>query len=334
MNKIKNPADDPTFPNPEPGLGWPWTFKHAPDISYPDDWPTISIITPNFNNAKFLEETIRSVLLQAYPKLEYIIIDGGSTDGSVEIIKKYEPWISQWVSEKDEGQSHAINKGYNMATGDWLAFLNSDDIYYPFALIEVARFLQKHPKTEWIAADPRVFDDAGNELNIKKPDLADLDRPEKWLTYEVHIPQHSSFIHKCCLDKYSDLDERFQYVFDLEYFMRLGAAHLTPVYLPEVIAGFRIHTTSKTSESRLPFLQEQEQLIDHYAPLMDSETVAATRQKLSAMIADYFVYESNEVATGPGGYHKAFQYLNAAVAKDWRVVKKRAFWGALKNLMF
>src|SRR5262249_19241824 len=99
--------------------------------------------TPSFNQGQFLEETIRSVLLQGYPNLEYLIIDGGSTDRSVEIIKKYEPWLAYWVSEPDRGQSHAINKGFKRATGEILAWLNSDDIYLPCTLIKVCRVFLK-----------------------------------------------------------------------------------------------------------------------------------------------------------------------------------------------
>ena len=117
--------------------GWPWI--EASD-SLPDkmpngsDWPRISIVTPSYNQGKFLEETIRSVFLQGYPNLEYIIIDGGSTDNSIEIIKKYEPWLTYWVSEKDRGQSHAINKGFEHATGEIYGWLNSDDYFLPRAL--------------------------------------------------------------------------------------------------------------------------------------------------------------------------------------------------------
>jgi len=117
------------LPPAAPGrTGWPWTEETDPAIyAGREDWPRISIVTPSFNQAQYLEETIRSVLLQNYPNLQYLVMDGGSTDGSVEIIKKYSPWIDHWVSEKDRGQSHAINKGLERCDGEWFNWINSDD---------------------------------------------------------------------------------------------------------------------------------------------------------------------------------------------------------------
>ncbi|WP_221452718.1 glycosyltransferase family 2 protein [Mucilaginibacter sp. FT3.2] len=115
---------------PPDKTGWPWTEESSPIIYNPNiTWPRLTIITPSFNQDKFLEQTIRSVLLQNYPNLEYVVIDGGSTDGSKKIIEKYAPWISYWQSEKDNGQSHAINLGFSLASGSYMAWINSDDYY-------------------------------------------------------------------------------------------------------------------------------------------------------------------------------------------------------------
>ncbi|WP_461485736.1 glycosyltransferase family 2 protein, partial [Pedobacter sp.] len=118
---------------------WPYSNPVDPEIyKGRTDWPKISIVTPSYNQGQYIEETILSILNQNYPNLEYIIIDGGSTDHTVEIIKKYEDRITYWVSEKDNGQSHAINKGFEKATGEIFAYLNSDDCYYPNTFWEIA----------------------------------------------------------------------------------------------------------------------------------------------------------------------------------------------------
>jgi hypothetical protein len=122
------------LPPPPPGRsGWPWDHPHPP-VPSTSSGPRITLVTPSYNQGPFIEETIRSVLLQGYSDLEYIVIDGGSTDGTVDILKKYSPWISHWVSERDRGQSDAINKGLARATGDWFNWINSDDYLLPGAL--------------------------------------------------------------------------------------------------------------------------------------------------------------------------------------------------------
>lgn len=136
-------AVDSTFPAPLLAKnGWPWeapVLHEGHSLGDKHPYPKISIITPSLNQGDFIEECIRSVLLQQYPNLEYIIIDGGSQDNTVNIIKKYEPWIDYWVSEEDSGQSQAINKGMKIATGDIVAWLNSDDMYFPGVFFEIAR---------------------------------------------------------------------------------------------------------------------------------------------------------------------------------------------------
>jgi len=135
-------------PPPAGKTGWPWTEAAPPGPELTpagQPWPRVSIVTPSYNQGRFIEETIRSVLLQGYADLEYIIVDGGSTDDSAAVIRKYQGWLSYWVSEKDRGQSHAINKGFARATGEVFGWLNSDDYYLPGALHALMRFREQRP---------------------------------------------------------------------------------------------------------------------------------------------------------------------------------------------
>jgi glycosyltransferase involved in cell wall biosynthesis len=130
-------------------------------------WPKISIVTPSYNQGKYIEETIRSVIMQGYPNLEYIVIDGGSTDNTVEIIKKYQNNISYWVSEKDKGQTHAINKGFEKATGDIVAYLNSDDVYMPYSFSVVADIMTRWD-ISWLAGVRSHLNPSGSITTVKK----------------------------------------------------------------------------------------------------------------------------------------------------------------------
>jgi cellulose synthase/poly-beta-1,6-N-acetylglucosamine synthase-like glycosyltransferase len=163
------------LPPPPPGkTGWPWTEETDPGLFSPDtEWPKISIVTPSYNQGEFIEKTIRSILLQDYPNLEYFIVDGGSSDNSVETIYKYSKWISQWGSEPDKGQSDALNKGFTFASGDFLGWINSDDFLLPGALFKLADSIKSNPDISiWVGeADKRT---AKGELiyTCKVPELS------------------------------------------------------------------------------------------------------------------------------------------------------------------
>src|SRR5678816_3341009 len=168
------------LPRPGPGRsGWPWT--EAPPPLPPtgpngQPWPRISIVTPSFNQAQYLEETIRSVLLQGYPNLEYFVYDGGSTDGSVEILRRYEPFLQGWVSERDKGQSDAINKGFARCTGEVVNWLCSDDILLPGALLHVGQaFVERRDIDVVAAAATYHFDDGSEPDFVRGPKPDDLD---------------------------------------------------------------------------------------------------------------------------------------------------------------
>lgn len=203
--------------------------------------PLVSIITPSFNQAKYLEQTIQSVLSQDYLNIEYIVIDGGSTDGSVEVIKKYQDKISYWVSEQDAGQTEAINKGFAKAKGEILAWINSDDFYNPNAVSEAIKYLAENPNVAMLYADCNFIDENGNvigKFNAKQTDYKLLRKGY------VHIPQQTMFFRA----KYwTPLDPSFYFAMDYDLWTRI-AKQAEIKYIPgKVWANFRIHTSSKTN---------------------------------------------------------------------------------------
>jgi glycosyltransferase involved in cell wall biosynthesis len=149
-------------PSPKGRTRWPWTEKSSPLSAAMLDgsaWPRISIVTPSYNQGQFLEETIRSFLLQNYPNYEYFVMDGGSQDQSVGIIKKYQSRISYWVSQPDHGQAGAIEKGFALSSGDILAYINSDDFYIPNAFAPIANAFQRHRDVDWLIGQSIVVDE-------------------------------------------------------------------------------------------------------------------------------------------------------------------------------
>ena len=154
------------------------------------DVPLVSIITPSYNQARYIEATMQSVFMHDYPRIEYIIVDGGSTDGTVDIIRKYENKLAWWVSEKDKGQTDAINKGFARATGDILAWINSDDTYEPGAVSAAVQFLQEHPKVGMVYGDCNFINESGKVIG--KFNAAQTDHRLIRQGY-VHIPQQTMF---------------------------------------------------------------------------------------------------------------------------------------------
>lgn len=204
--------------------------------------PLVSIVTPSFNQADFLEATIQSVLGQGYPNIQYIVIDGGSTDGSADIIKRYARQLDYWQSQPDAGQTDAINQGFAQSRGKYMAWLNADDVYLPHAVEEAVTFLEEHPElgmvygdTDFINAEGRVI----GRFPARQTDFAKLMRGY------VHVPQQAAFWRADLWQQVGPLDPSFYFAMDYDLWLRL-AKRSTLRYHPRVWAQFRLHAASKT----------------------------------------------------------------------------------------
>jgi glycosyltransferase involved in cell wall biosynthesis len=220
--------------------------------------PRITIITPSFNQAAFLERTILSVLDQDYPNLEYIIIDGGSSDGSVDIIRKYQAHLAYWVSEPDYGQTHAINKGLERATGDWVGWQNSDDIFYPGAFMYVAQAAIRSPKTELIVGDINLIDEKDwviREMRYVRPTYESL------LAEGMVLTNQAAFWRRSLHDRIGWLNESLHYGFDYEWFLRVLRETDQAVHVPQCLGALRYHDATKTSRSQELFDEEYRSIL-------------------------------------------------------------------------
>jgi len=217
--------------------------------------PSISVITPSYNQGRFIEETVQSVLSQDVPALEYMVIDGGSTDETVKILKRYGSRI-RWVSEKDNGQADAINKGIKTTRGEIVGYLNSDDIYYPGALNAVLAFFKKHPEVDVVYGDANHIGLDGTVIEPYYTEDWDYDRFKE----VCFLCQPSVFFKRRLIKEAGLFDSSLQYCMDYEYWLRLGA--ITPfARLNKKLAGSRMYGENKTLGSRVAVHQEMNDML-------------------------------------------------------------------------
>ncbi len=257
---------------------WPWgpDFPPKAEMTRPMTlWPRVSIITPSFNQASYIEETIRSVLLQGYPDLEYIVIDGGSKDGTVDIIRKYQQWISHWVSESDKGQTDAINKGFRASSGEIIAWQNSDDTYEPNAIFNAVNFLIEHPETDVVYSDCHLIDK--NSLVIGHLPSKEYSLSNCLLGHIV--PNQTAFIRRRAWEAVGGVDQNLHFAIEEDFWLKLGIkAKLTQ--LPGTWANHRKYVGTKTVSQASQFYNEHLKVLDRFfsIPTLESTVVDLKKQ--------------------------------------------------------
>jgi len=248
---------------------WPW--QKSPCLSAQNSsLPKITIVTPSYNQGEFLEETIRSVLMQGYPNLEYIIMDGGSTDNSVAIIKKYEDQISYWVSEKDNGQADAIYRGFERASGDIIGWLNSDDVLLPNALMEFGRFFSEHENADLVVGGCVLIDEKSNVLSGARGfpyfNMGAKLTFSKLLWIGAKFNQPATLWKRKAFFDVGGFDRSLHFCFDFDMFLRLTKVK-SGYRLKKPVAAFRLHGASKTGTQQDICNRENQLLFKRYGRL-------------------------------------------------------------------
>lgn len=277
----------------------------------------LSIVTPSYNQGEFLEATMLSVLNQNYPDLEYLVVDGGSKDNSIETIKRYETRLANWVSEPDRGQVHAINKGLAKATGDIVAYLNSDDVYLPGAFTAVVAYFRAHPDCQWLCGDTILFGDGHQTelIRARVPKSA-----AHCLSWAYKAPQPAMFWKRELLN--TGFDEQWRYCFDHDLYVRLLLDGYQCHYLPLPLAAYRLHGSSKTVAESGGFDQEFDAIAEHY----EARLHGADRRW---SVATRFLRRSYELSQ-VGKTREARAWLLKALLKHPEGLRHRPFWGCLR----
>jgi len=292
------------LPAPPRGkAGWPWTEEspQLPDI-LPDGkpWPKISIVTPNYDYAQFIEETIRSVLLQGYPDLEYIIIDDGSTDNSIEIIKKYSKWLVHWEKQENRGQGYAINKGFKVASADLFAWINSDDIYEKSALSKIAPEFSVYPEADIISGRCRLWAGKQNDSIIGPSPLRSYEDflciGSNWIKGKS-IVQPEAFFRRRAYELAGGVPEDLHCVLDVALWMCMARRGCRFHSFNEHLANLRLHEKQKGADSYVVFaelcrvawhnLRRDWNLFGEKAPLIADDIFYALEQLHTDCLINY-----------------------------------------------
>ena len=290
-------------------------------------WPIVSVVTPSYNQAPFLEETLRSVLDQDYPELEYLVVDDGSTDGSVEIIRRYEDRLAWWTAQENAGQPAAINRGMARARGEYLAYLNSDDTLLPGAISRMVAELEADPTLLFVYGDSVLTDEASQETGLLE--ARPLDMAAMVRACDCHIPQPSSLWRRRAWELAGPFNEGGYYFFDWEFFLKAsGFGPGKRISVP--LSTYRLHPESKSIAAPLPKAREYVRLADEVfvSPSFPEYLSGAVRQGRSSAYlraGDYF-YWALELGL-------ARRYLFRGLALYPRNTSRRSLGLAAKSLL-
>ncbi len=277
----------------------------------------ISIITPSYNQADFLEQTILSVLDQDYSQIEYMIVDGASSDGSVGIIEKYSERLAWWVSEADSGQACAINKGFARAGGEIIAWLNSDDYYLPNTISTVMQLFAKNPEAGIIYGDVLSVDGAGNPINVQRFQSYTLD---DLMALKI-ISQPAVFMRRSVLEEAGYLDDSYHFLLDHHLWLRM--AQLAPmIYTPQILAAARYHDNAKNIAHAEEFGAETFRILawmksqPNLAPHLEENkaVILAGAHHLEA----FYLVEAGKMRAGLMAYARAFYHDPKTALKSWK----------------
>jgi glycosyltransferase involved in cell wall biosynthesis len=295
------------------------------------DLPRISIITPSYNQAAYLEQTICSVLDQGYPNLEYLVVDGGSTDGSVRIIEKYASQLTWWVSEKDQGQGDAINKGLTRASGDVVAWINSDDYYLPGTFHQIAKTLQSNPGCGLIYGDVLAVDAAGKTINVMRYGhygLIDL------MAFSI-IGQSSVFMRQSIQQAAGGLEPGYHYLLDHHLWVRM-ACRASMFYFPNVFSAARYHADAKNIAQAARFGEEALRIADWMEEYpQTSELFLQNRRRIMAgayLFNGRYLLDGGLTIPAIRSYMKSIAYHSGTGLKEWH--RLAYAFGSLVGLSF
>ena len=228
------------------------------------NWPEVSVIVPSYNQGRFVRQTLDSILEQGYPNLELIVMDGGSDDETVDILEEYSPHLSHWVSEPDRGQSHAINKGFAVATGSLVGWLNSDDLYLPKSLFRAALHLMENPECDVVFSDYIFIDEAGELLGRRR------EIPFDFATYlwtrDCYHANCAGMFRRRVFEEVGGISEDLHYSMDYEFYLRIASHGLRVDHVREFWGAYRFHSESKSTAHNDSQIREGKEVAALYSP--------------------------------------------------------------------